>query len=194
MPKGVYIRKPKTSKYAVGTVHDTPSGKIKIVEYLKAKIGKRHRAVIMFLETGYVANVQCSNIAAGKIKDYRKRTVYGVGYLGAQLHIPPRDSKTVLRRLYDLWANMLKRVYGGYDTGYSDVTVDPRWHSFESFMSTIIEVPGYMRWERNGDVVLDKDIRISGSRTYSRDTCLFVTPFENSSSDASKRRWASNNE
>lgn len=193
MPKGIYERKEKTSKYAVGTVHDTPAGKIKILEFLRAQTGKRHRVVIRFLETGYVANVQCTNIASGKIKDHRKRTVYGVGYLGSSLRVPPRESGSIIRRLYDLWANMLKRVYGGYDSSYVDVSVDVRWHSFEVFMSTVIDVPGYDKWERGENVVLDKDIKVPGSRTYSRDTCLFVSPSENSS-DSSKRRWASRND
>lgn len=188
MPKGIYKRKPRITKYAPGTVHSTPAGDIIILEYLHYK-DRQNRVVIRFLETGYVANVQVTNIAAGKIKDRRKRTVYGVGYLGSEIKIPSRDSGSIIRRLYDLWANMLKRAYGGYDKSYSDVEVDKRWHSFTTFMRTIVDVPGYLEWEKGENLVLDKDIRIPGNRVYSRDTCVFITPSENSS-DASKRRWA----
>ena len=193
MPKGIYKRKPKATKYAPGTIHDTPQGKIKVLDYIRATNSKRPRAIILCLETGYVANVQCTNIATGKFRDYRKRSVYGVGYLGTKMHIPSRSSGSIIRRLYDLWANMLKRAYGGYDPSYDDVTVEPAWHSFEKFMKTIINVSGYAEWERNDEpMVLDKDIRVPGSRIYSRETCMFVTPQENTS-DASKRRWASVN-
>lgn len=193
MPKGVYTRKPKSTKFEVGTIHNTPQGPVKILEHLKdTSGGKHHRVVILCMETGYVANVQCTNITTGKFKDYRKRTVYGIGYLGTNIHIPSRDSGLLLRRIYDLWANMLKRAYAGYDKSYSDVSVDQRWHSFEVFLNTISDVPGYTEWERGANLVLDKDTRVPGNRMYSRDTCHFISPYKNSQ-DASTRRWASRN-
>ena len=187
MPKGIYKRKPRSTKYAAGTVHETPAGRIRILEHIYHP-DKANRAVILFEESGWVANVQCTNIPAGKIRDCRKRTVYGVGYLGTDIRIPSRESGSIIRRLYDLWANMLKRCYGPYKGQYEGVVVDVRWHSFSAFMNTVTELPGYAEWEAHRNYVLDKDIRVPGNKVYSKDTCMFVDASENIA-EASNRRW-----
>lgn len=192
MPKGVYIRKPKATKYDVGAVHSTPYGNVVILERLPRAPGKQPRVIIKFLNTGSVANVQSCNLAGGRVRDPRAPTVYGVGYIGSDLTIPPRGASE-LRDLYDLWANMLKRAYGGYATSYSGVTVDPRWHSFTTFVNTITEVTGFAQWREDKSYHLDKDIKVPGNRTYCKDTCMFVPGVENVR-DSSKRRWAALND
>lgn len=189
MPSGIYKRKPpSTSTYFPGAIIQTPKGSIEVLEfYPKGHRGASNsRALIRFIETGSVVNVQTSNIKAGKIRDPRHRSVYGVGYLDMDTHVPQRGA--VLRNLYDLWANMLKRVYGGYDSGYEDCSVDTRWHSFLNFVNTIHEVPGYSEWASGQPRELDKDIKYQGNRVYSRDTCLFVTPEQNLADCLSRRR------
>lgn len=126
--------------------------------------------------------------ATEKFKDYRKPTVYGVGYIGSKIKIPTRESNSIIRRLYDLWANMLKRAYGGFDASYLNVTVDSRWYDFTNFLNTIVEVEGYNRFEKGDLVHLDKDIKCTGNKVYSKDTCMFVSQWENLS-DAGSRRW-----
>lgn len=185
----------RTRKYDVGFVMETQYGPFKILEIIKgytrvngSKV--RTRCVGRFLDTGYVTNCQISNLTTGKVKDMRKPTVYGIGYIGSEILIPA--SGTLVRRIYDLWANMLKRCYfqsGTYnDKLYEDVTVDVRWHSFTNFLNTVQVVVGYDLFERGCDVALDKDIKVSGNRVYSLDTCMFVSTRENSQA-ACNKRW-----
>lgn len=182
MPKS-NVQKERSNKYATGTIHETPTG---TVEVLKEYIGKPKRLVIRFTGTGYVTECRASNLILGKVKDHRKPSVYSVGYLDG-MRIDPRGLGN--RPVYDLWANMLKRCYGGYDAGYEDCTVDIRWHSFKGFLNTITDIPGYERFMNGEKVHLDKDLRVSGNRVYSLDTCMFI-PAHVNLSDASIRRWA----
>ena len=181
-------------KYVPGSIIDTPKGKIKILSYSPGKRlsdgRKQHpRASIQFIETGTVLNAQTTNISCGKFSDYRKPTVYGVGYIGSTITVPKRDNSSVVRRIYDLWANMLKRAYGEYDTSYKGVSVDRRWHNFTTFLNTIQEIEGYKEWEENREpYVLDKDIKLPGNKVYSKDSCMFVRASDNIR-ESSLRRW-----
>lgn len=188
MPKGIYARKPRlNNKYAVGTRHKCGEDTVVILENLPRVPGRNRRVVVRFEESGYVANVQASNIAPGKVRDPRKRTVYGVGYLDMDIKIPRRGDGFI-RRVYDLWANMLRRCYTDYKGCYVGVTVDPRWHSFRAFLNSLEDVPGFPEFERGENVHLDKDTRVPGSKVYSVDTCAFIPAFENIR-DGALRRW-----
>lgn len=184
-----------TQKYKVGSIIDTPKGKIKILDY---KAGKRlpnnkrihPRVTIEFVKSGWVTNVQTTNIATGHIEDHRKKTVYGIGYLDTDIKIPERKSKSIIRKAYDLWANMLKRCYGNYtDDSYKECTVDVRWHSFKNFLNSIQELDGYEQWQAGENIHLDKDIKVKGNKVYSKDTCMFVSANENIV-DSLNRRWS----
>jgi len=181
-------------KYFIGNEYDTTQGRIKILDILRTQKGvpgrSNRRAVIQFIESGWVANVQMSNIPLGKIKDKRKPTVYEVGYIDTNLTIPTRGSNAYIRRVYDLWANMLKRCYGDKDSRswnyYHDVTVDKRWHSFRQFLGTIYRVPGHSAWEKDHSMHLDKDL--NKSRVYCLDSCVFITSAENARL-SNLKRW-----
>lgn len=195
MPKGIPKsgRRLYTSKYAPGVVLDTPYGPLRLLEVWNAAEARERgfsnsRVIAEFTRTGYVGNFQLANVTSGKVKDMRAPSVYGVGYLDMDVRIPSRESGAELRALYDLWANMLKRCYGGYDESYADCTVDVRWHSFRAFSNTVQDVPGYSAWCADHSLHLDKDTRIVGSRVYSRDTCQFV-PASINLADAADRRW-----
>jgi hypothetical protein len=179
--------------YEIGKTYNTPNGQIKILARTKKQKlpnGKvRHpRAVIQFLETGCIVDVQTCNISSGKFRDFLKPTVYGIGFLGSQIRIPSRESNTIIRRIYDLWANMLKRCYGNYSDSYPDCIVDPRWHNFTTFLNTISEVDGYEEWEKDSSMHLDKDIKKGNCGIYSKDHCMFVSARENIT-DSLNRRW-----
>ena len=185
------------SIYSEGTIHETPKGTVRI---LKRKRGSKKpvlvhpRLVIEILATGTVLDVQQGNLKAGKFTDYMERSVYGVGYLGSNISIPNRKYGTIIRRVYDLWANMLKRAYGGYKTCYRGATVEKRWHNFTNFLNTIHLVEGYDRWEKGENMHLDKDIKSGGKcREYSVENCIFVTSTENVS-ELLKRRWYGTND
>lgn len=188
-----------TTQFEKGFIVDTPKGKVKILERIPGKRLKDNkkihpRAIIQVLETGTILNVQTSNLKEGKFNDYMKPTVYGVGFLGSNIVIPDRGKSHIIRRIYDLWSNMLKRCYGSYKTAYKDVTVDKRWHNFTTFLNTIQDVPCYILWEQNPNkYCLDKDIRFDGNRVYSRDTCTFV-PIKVNMYEASTRRWRKRSE
>lgn len=181
MPTGIYTR--PSSKYAQGTIHSTPTG---TVEVLKEVSTKPRTLIVRFLESGYITECRAANLVAGKVKDHRKPSVYGVGYLDG-IRIDARNIGN--RPLYDLWANMLKRCYGGYDDSYVGCTVDKRWHSFRVFANSIQDVAGYERFCNGDDVHLDKDILVPGSTVYSLATCQFVSAFDNVQESAI-RRWA----
>lgn len=178
MPK--LLNSPYKGKYKVGSTHSTHYGEIAVLEVLDGSRGRgsQTRVVIRFTATGSVRNVQANNISQGKVKDPAAPTVYGVGYIGSDLRIPQRGTSEV-RRVYDLWANMLKRAYGGFDPAYTDVTVDTRWHSFTRFLNTLELIPGYDAWLSGEDVHLDKDLRVKGSRAYGLDTCWFIPATQN---------------
>ena len=187
MPKGIYTRtKPAANrKYEPGNEYDTPCGRLRIhAVFPKGHNGASNaRAIVEFLGTGYTTNCQLSNIPAGKVKDRRLPTVYGVGYIDMEGTLPARGH--AMRNVYDLWANMLKRCYHEH-TG---ATVDARWHSFRCFLDTIHKVPGFAEWEQDTSMHLDKDIRVPGNLVYSVETCTFVSAAENVQ-DCLKRRWA----
>lgn len=180
--------------YEIGKTYNTPKGDILILARTKKQKlpngkTKHPRAVIQFVKTGTIIDVQTCNIKAGKFSDFMEPTVYGVGFLGSNIHIPARGC--IIRRIYDLWTNMLKRAYGGYKTSYTGCTVDPRWHNFTTFLSTITEVEGYDEWEANPDkMCLDKDIKLGYHKIYSKDHCKFVTRTVNVQ-DQLHRRWHS---
>lgn len=181
-----------TTRYKIGSIHNTPKGQIQILQYIPGKrlpYNKRQhpRVVIRFIKSGWVANVQTTNIATGHITDYRAKTVYDVGYLDTDINIPMRGSSTI-RRAYDLWANMLKRCYQKYKGCYKNCRVDKRWHSFKNFLNSLPELPGYDAWERGENVHLDKDTRVKNNRLYSKDTCQFIPARENVV-EALNRRW-----
>ena len=186
------------SIYSEGTIHETPKGTVRI---LKRKSGNKKpvlvhpRLVIEVLDTGTVLDIQQGNLKSGKFNDYMARSVYGVGYIGSTIQIPERNHNTVVRRLYDLWSNILRRAYGGYKSSYKGVTVEKRWHSFTNFLNTIHLVEGYDRWERGDEKMhLDKDIKSGGlCKEYSVENCSFVAASENVT-ESLMRRWHGTND
>lgn len=177
------------TRYKVGSTHSTKKGVIKVIDYVpgyRKSDGRKvqGRATIKFLKTGTVLNLATPAIGTGHFSDCREPSVYGVGYIGSDIKIPDRGE--YIRRVYDLWSNMLKRCYGEYPGQYKNCTVDKRWHNFTNFLNTIVEVDGYGDWERGEDVHLDKDF--TDSREYGRDTCQFVQASVNVREISSRRR------
>jgi len=183
----------RRAPYAVGTTHQTSFGPVKILEHIPYTEARKRgfhstRVVIEFQNTGYVCNVQLGNLTTDKVRDRRAPTVYGIGYLDTDIKIPVRGSGSEIRRVYDLWCNMLKRCYGGYKTSYTNVVVDKRWHSFKNFLNSVPELPGYNKWLQDSSMCLDKDTRMGPLDIYSKNTCQFITVQENLV-DGRNRRW-----
>lgn len=173
----------KTSKYSQGKLIDTKFGTVEIIRNLGTR---PTRLIVQFVDTGYITECRATNLLGGKVKDHRLPSVYGVGFLDG-IRIPARG--TEVRRIYDLWANMLKRAYGGYACCYEGVTVDRSWHNFKTFLNTFTDIPNYEAFLRGEDVHLDKDILVPENRKYSLQTCQFV-PSEVNEAHARDKRWA----
>jgi hypothetical protein len=145
-----------------------------------------HYWVVAF-DSGYTTTAKDSNIPYGKVKDYFTPTVYGKGYLGSACRIPQRGD-SLMRKKYDLWANMLKRTSGKYreKSTYFNVQVTPEWLNFSIFQIEIESVEGYDAWLNDTKMCLDKDL--TQQKLYSRATCKFITASENTL-ESLKRRW-----
>lgn len=172
----------KSSKYSQGTIINTKLGEVEILKNLGTR---PTRLIIRFVATGYITECRATNLVSNKVKDHRLPSVYGVGYLDG-IRIQPIGTEQ--RRIYNLWANMLKRAYGGYDSAYEDVTVDPAWHSFKTFLNTFSDIPNYQDFLDGKDVHLDKDLRVPENRMYSLSTCQFISAKENVDA-ARNKRW-----
>ncbi|ELG4511916.1 hypothetical protein RN298_004696 [Salmonella enterica] len=144
-----------------------------VLDYINNKI-----MTVQNVETGTVkTGMRLSNILAGSIKDYNQKSVCGVGFIGEGKHVPSVNGK--LSKEFALWRGMIKRCYGG-SKFYADVEVCERWHCFQNFADDLPSLPNYAEW-LNADGErweLDKD-GLSQSRTYSPETCQFLTQAEN---------------
>lgn len=111
--------------------------------------------------------VTASNLSLGQ-----RRLVYGIGindatYMTNQII----DGKRSMCPYYRKWKDMLSRCYSSkiqsrFQT-YKDCTVAAEWLSFMTFRHWMAE----QEWE---DMVLDKDIKFSGNKMYSPETCLLI--------------------
>lgn len=141
--------------------------------------------IIQFTETGYVRKANIDNARTGKVKDLYSPSVYGVGYYGEFKKV------SYWKQAKQLWQNMLKRCYCEADTkGYfGRVTVDIRWHCFSNFLSDLPHLENFDKWiSGQGDTSmkynLDKDTIIDGCKVYSKETCRFITEYENKAAGA----------
>lgn len=140
---------------------------------------------VKFLDTGYTTRVTKRAVQSRSIKDYKKHMVSGVGCLGDKVKV---SSHPVISKAYDCWQGMLNRCYNTNDPSYKnygaqDITVDPRWFEFTTFLSDIRWMPGYDEWCFNNNYAIDKDYlqqdKNKRDRIYSKDTCCFITSADN---------------
>lgn len=142
--------------------------------------------IIRFLETGYITCASCDNILKGSVKDVMLPKISGVGYLGAD--IPARSPQYDI--FYRIWIKMIKRCYDPKDPEYNSygaigISVDIKWHSFINFYNDIKFLYNYDKKLLYPSVYhLDKDyIQFNipkSKRIYSKDTCMFLSKFDNS--------------
>lgn len=135
-----------------------------------------HKVEIRFIDTGYISVVKLTDVLRGKVRDYLVPSMYNRGVLGS--------SNIENIKAYKVWRDMLKRCYcskyhSKYKT-YLDCEVSEDWWDLREFTKwfEINYIEG---------TYLDKDIKVKGNKIYSKDTCLFVTPQENSEEAVSKR-------
>jgi len=112
-------------------------------------------------------------VPANKKSITKRRLIYGVGTNDAN-HLVHHQTKKIsmVCPFYSRWKNMLKRCYSEKyhlkNQTYIGCTVCDEWLTFSKFKAWMIK----QDWENNH---LDKDIKYSGNKIYSPDTCIFVT-------------------
>lgn len=154
-----------------GTIHESTNfGKLKVVQYRGS-----YDVDIEFISTGFKTTTQSVCIRNGNIKDLYYPSVCGVGYLGKGAYNSKENGK--LSKCYDVWCSMIKRCYSSIyhknKPTYESCIVDPVWHDFQNFAEWF-----YDNYKEG--LQLDKDIKVKGNKVYSPNTCMFVTPTENS--------------
>ena len=182
----------KSKRYKDGTVYDTINhGKITIVGQ-SDRAYKTNKGVAFFpyfyaaFSDKTVAVFAQTSIKQGSCKNKNTPFVSGIGYLGYGKYRANEvtKGKSVNTKAYRTWNNMIQRCYDAVwqsrHPSYIGCTVAPRWWCFQNFCADIETLDGYDIWKAEKvRMDLDKDIRIPGSRVYSKDTCKFVTPAEN---------------
>lgn len=140
------------------------------------------RADIQFLNTGSIKNVSNSQVYVGDVKDDYCRTVNGLGYLANY------RSEDILSYFGDLhgrwvntWENMVRRCSGQYSgkkkEWYESIFVSTEFHSCEYFLRWVMN--NNNRWGRNYLDVLQIDKDYYKANYYGEDSCVLVTPKEN---------------
>jgi hypothetical protein len=162
--------------------------------------GTAHRTYvkIKFLETGYITVCDANNFIHGKVKDYLRPSVQGVGILG---YVEDLEKQYRLRDMkeYRLWEGIIRRCYGSEyeieNQSYKDATVCERWLRFDYFYEDVPSIEGYNLWKeyqienpnKKNIFELDKDTKVEGNKVYSLETCIFIPKTYNSSYTS----WAS---
>jgi len=160
-------------------------------EFVIVKIIDSQSIYFSFPCTGYTRLVEMASIRIGLVKDYMKPTVYGIGVRGGEL---PAQVDGKMVKEYVTWKEMLRRIADEKSLQqfptYRDCSVCERWLYYPHFYQDVRKLPGYLDWYYNTKPCkynFDIDIKIPGSKIYSRNTCMFVTSSENSL-DANRRR------
>ena len=156
-------------KYLGVEFNTNKSGKCFIIDYKGNK-----DVTVMFYEPLYVTKCQLVHLKAGRVVNPLKRTVHNVGYLGIGGFKSYAHSKA-----YSTWFKMLTRCYcvemWDFHPTYKDVTVCEEWLNFQNFAKWYYDHPFHdSKDEKGKSYQLDKDLTVSGSRTYSPKTCSFV--------------------
>lgn len=140
-------------------------GDVEILEYLNSK-----KAIIKFINTGYISEEDWSSIKSGHIRDRSIPTTCGFGYIdieGASTH-------KHMTKEYLLWNSMINRCYNENlrhkNPTYKDCSVAEKWRYLSNFKDWCNKQIGF----NNDGWHLDKDILVKGNKVYSPETCCFV--------------------
>lgn len=162
-------------EYTEDEVHHSNYGDFIILEINNKKY------TIQFLNTGAIRTVSQSTVSAGEVKDFYCRTVCGIGYYGDW---KADDIKQYFgkyhHRWVNTWENMIHRCNGSYSGNenlYKDVFVTPEFHCCETFLRWVMNNNKYKEHDMLGVLQLDKDYY--GAKCYSPDTCVLITPKQN---------------
>lgn len=123
-------------------------------------------------EYHFIKKAIYANFIRGCVKNPYDKTLYGIGYIGHGKYKPSINKQNT--PAYNQWVSMLERCYcekRRYRTmSYVDCNVCSEWHNFQNFAEWFYE----NRYECGERLQVDKDILVSGNRTYSPQTCILV--------------------
>lgn len=94
--------------------------------------------------------------------------------------------KTTRQRLRVVKDNMMSRCYNPNNPKYKNyggrgVTVQNEWHTLQGFVKGVTRLSS---WDEEaflrGELQLDKDTKVQGAKIYSKDTCQWISPQDNS--------------
>lgn len=168
----------------VGRIYKSNNfGEFKVINFERVNKSGVLMYRIKFLDTEGERIVSSRTIVTGGVRDYRKPTYFGVGYLGDEY-----PNITHIERVKKVWVGMISRCYNIRDDSYDyyggkGVTVIHEWHDYSKFFSDLPNVDG---WDKEkfmvGEIQLDKDYKQVGveNKIYSLETCTFLTHKENS--------------
>lgn len=138
------------------------------------------RANIQFLNTGSIKNVSNSQVYQGEVKDNYVRVVNNLGYYGNYKNEDIVEYFGKYLRMWIVkWENMIRRCTGKYSGGsswYNEIFVSEEFHCCETFLRWVMENNRYGK-EFLPILQIDKDYY--NSNCYSKDTCVLLTPKEN---------------
>lgn len=143
------------------------------------------RFLVKFKDTGCIIDASYGAIRHGRVRDFMKPQVAGVGFVGSDITI----SDEFIFDFYKPWNDMLNRCYRVEDNDYKyygalGVRVDPRWFNFTNFMFDAMFLPNFEKRMAFPQIYqLDKDyLQINlpkEQRIYSRDTCMWLSKYDN---------------
>lgn len=143
------------------------------------------RFFVRFKDTGCIIDASYGAIRHGRIRDYMKPKIAGVGFVGSDIVI----TDEFIIDFYKPWNDMLNRCYNESDGDYKyygalGIRVDPRWFNFTNFLFDAMFLPNFEKRMAFPQIYqLDKDyLQINlpkGQRVYSRDTCMWLSKYDN---------------
>lgn len=148
-------------------------GDFEVLEYLGSC-----RYSIKFIKTGTTSKAFLSSIKQGAVMDRFYPIYFNVGFLG--------DKYDSNHFLHNRWFKMLRRCYNNEDIkdypnyGAKGITVCDRWYNFSNYVADVILLEGYNEeLAKLGKLELDKDVINREAKTYSPETCKWITKSEN---------------
>lgn len=140
-------------------------GELEVIGYVNA-----NNVLVRFADTGCYRSATADHIRNGKVKDYYKPNVYGVGYIGVGAY-----KSSTHPHAYKCWTRMMARCYcqdyQKRNKTYIGCKVSEHWHNFQNFAEWFYD-------NYDDGLHLDKDI-LGDGKLYSEKTCKFVTQYEN---------------
>lgn len=143
---------------------------MKIIEYLNCS-----NVVVEFQdEYKFKKKTTYNNFKNGNVKNPYDKSIFGIAYLGNGNHRSWKNSRGS-RDTYLNWIAILQRCYvdmnGKYESYYGIAKVCDEWFNFQNF-ATWYENNYYC--VPNEKIHIDKDIKFTGNKIYSPDTCILV--------------------